>query len=246
MPKNSAGNCSKPPRVRIGDGGVLGHAYHVWRRLQHGQELITRFNKYHARFPEKLRKQNGHEHCCSVGFLFDYYLVQIARYEPLDELLLIRCIKIHDVPEGISGIDKAAPDKKALDDLDEYLIFEKLYKPLGEVIWKEMQKAFLLQFALENPKCFPGDAQEVMSWLTMCKRKEALFFDGVQRLDYLYFAYECWKERRNKTLISEVSHGHTAKLDAVARELPGFEKVVWTPEVRKFFTEFNKQNTLSL
>ncbi|HEY4503612.1 MAG TPA: hypothetical protein VJJ28_00680 [Candidatus Paceibacterota bacterium] len=220
------------------EGNILGYTYNLWRRLQSGQEKVIRFGKYHERFAGQIREQNGYEHQCSVLFLFTYFLIHIRPYIKLDELLLTRCASIHDVAEGISGIDLPAPSKTDNDDLKEYHIFTRLYRPLGKEMWDEMQRAFLLQFALKNPSCFPPEARRVMEDLSAKNCHEALFFDGIQRFDYLYYAYECKQERGISTLVKEVTENQFHLLENIAKELPGFSKVVWTTKVRNYFRAF--------
>jgi hypothetical protein len=218
--------------------GFDGPTFSVWLALQRGQENIIRFGRYHERFPGSLRKQNGHEHRCSVGFLFMKCMIDIRPFIELDELLISRCIELHDIPEGITGIDLPSPNKRDCDDVKEYLVFQELFKPLGRKVWKEVQEAFLLQFALGNKACFPDDAQKVLTELYLGKRNEAVFFDATQRLDYLYYAYECYQKRRVKTVLTEVTRNQFKHLEKAAETLPGFGKVIWTPKHRKFFKRF--------
>ena len=214
---------------------ILGPTFDVWSRLQHGQEKIIRFGIYHKRFPHVLRKQNGHEHRCSVGFLFMESMIKIRPFIKLDELLLTRCIELHDVPEGITGIDLPSPNKKDCNDLQEYMVFKELYKPLGRDVWTEARRCFLLQFAVANPKCFPEEARLVMQELYEKHFHEALFFDGVQRLDYLYYAYEGFAVHGNETILNEVSSNQFDRLERISKLLPGFRRVIWTNERRNFF-----------
>ncbi len=218
--------------------GVLEPSFSVWLRLQKGQEKIIRFGKYHERFKGKLRKQNGHEHRCSVGFLFMDSLIKIRPFCLLDELLITRCVELHDIPEGITGIDLPSVAKKSTDDLKEYLVFEKLCKPLGKEVWPELRRCFLLQFALTNPKCFPENARCILAQLRLEKFREAVFFDCIQRLDYLYYAYECYCKRHVKTTLTEVTRNQFASIDQGAAMIPGFRKVIWTDKRRKFFSQF--------
>jgi len=217
---------------------VLDPIFPVWFALQHGQEKIVRFGPFHDEFPHKLRKQNGHEHRCSVGFLFMVAMIKIRSYVLLDELLLTRCIELHDVPEGITGIDRPSPSKKAKHDLHEYLVFRDLYKPLGREIWLEARRCYLLQFALTRPTCFPHDARKVMDELHAKNYHEASFFDGVQRLDYLYYAYECHRKHRVTAVIKDVSRNHFVHLEQIAKSLPGFRQTIWTYELSQFFGKF--------
>jgi len=229
--------------LTISPGGVLGHSYYVWRRLQHGQEKIERFSKFFPQFGHQMRHQTGHEHRCSVGFLFDHFMILMRPHIKLDEALLIRCINHHDEPEGILGVDTPAPEKKDLNDLREYIAYEDLCSPLPESVWKELQRAYLLQHCLKNPECFPSDAREVMAGLKESYRNEALFFQGVQDFDYFYSGYESYVEGGVTDVLLDVAKNHLAILDEISSELPGFSQVVWTPKRRSFFKQFFERHS---
>lgn len=226
-------------------GHVLSPYYRTWRTLQSGhgpngatrpdQSQVIRFNRFLPQHGERMRHQNGHEHRASVCFLATVFMIEMRRYTKLDELLLTRAFSIHDEPEGVIGIDHPATEKKDEHDLEEYLIFERLYKDSGNYVYKEMQYAFLLQFCLKIPQCFPGDAIFVMTMLARNRQTEALFFQGVQMMDYLFYVYEQWIENGISEILDEVSSHQVPKLDCIAAELEGFEEVVWTPERRSEF-----------
>jgi hypothetical protein len=211
--------------------------YGVWLKLQSGQENVIRWGPFlnSPKIGRRIRRQNGHEHRCSVVFLAIRWLIAIRPYVTLDELLVTWCFENHDVPEGISGIDTPAPLKTDSDDLKEYLIFQELCRPLGKSEWLELERSFLLQFAIENPSCFPAHARKVMDALAKEKRNEALFFDGVQRFDYLHYALECLVERNVPDVLATISPRQCEKLDSIAKELPGFSEVIWIPRRAKFF-----------
>lgn len=226
---------------------VLQPAFAVWLKLQSGPEMIIRFGDYvnNPAFGARIRHQNGHEHCCSVGFLSDFYLIKIRKICQLDEALIGRCFRVHDIPEGIIELDVAAPIKTDQDDLREYLTFESLMKPLGSQMWAEQQKAFLLQFCLKNPACFPKDARKIMSKLARTKKNEALFFDGVQRLDYVFYAYECHANHDATMVLEEVLGDQFPKLENIRKQFPEFGKVAWTAQKRKFFSQFLKKSAVA-
>ena len=132
--------------------------------------------------------------------------------------------------------DIISPVKKDQDDLDEYLAFRWTFEPLGPDVWQTLHRCFLLQFALANPKCFPGDARAIMVYLGHKKRYEALCFTGIQTIDYLYYAEECHVDKKIPEIVRQVTANQMPILDNLAVELPGFEKVVWTPERRAYFS----------
>lgn len=212
---------------------VFGHRFRVWLTLQSGQERIIRWSRFLAKFPF-LRKQTGHDHRCSIYFLCSSHLVLIRDYVHLDEALILDCCSVHDEAEGLLMVDVPANIKKDTDDLAEYLAFRDMYHPLGPKIWRAKQMSFLLQTCVNNPECFDNDAREVMSMLAKTKRFEALFFKGIEMLDYLYYAVE-GSDAGAHGLVQEVATHHVHKLDEIAEEVPGFERVVWTPELREHF-----------
>ncbi len=231
----------KPKKIRAKKNHILGHTYIVWLKLQKGQEKILRFAKHRKEFREQIRAQNGHEHCVSVNHLATETMIRMRRYGALlDELILTRAWELHDKSEGILGYEVIAPNKKDEDDLREYLAFERVYKKLGKRVWPEYQRCFLLQFALKNPSCFPQEARDVMADLARRYRNEALFFQGVQYVDYLFYAYECFREYGICEVIEDITRNSFVHIDAISSELIGFDKVLWTPRRRKYFAQFLK------
>lgn len=156
-------------------------------------------------------------------------------YLSLDEALVNDCCVIHDQAEGLLGVDVADPKKTHQNDLDEYEAFKELYGHVDRIVWESKQRSFLLQFCLKNPECFDTEARAVMTELAKTKRNEALFFRGMEMLDYLYYAYENGALGKVPDILKEVSANQVANLDRIAEELPGFSAVVWTPEIRTFF-----------
>ncbi len=217
---------------------VLGHTLAVWRSLQDGgQASITRFSGHTRRFGYRIRKQNGYDHLCSVTYLCTQILIELRPYIALDEMLVSWCFQFHDVPEGLLRRDILAPVKKQDDDLDEYLAFERLFRPLGPATWEVLQRCFLLQFVLEKTDIFPVDARAVLDELRKNRLKEALVFDGIQRYDYLFYSEEC-AEVGTSQVLEDVIPNQIPKLDRIARELPGFKEVVWTPQRRSYFKKY--------
>jgi len=152
-------------------------------------------------------------------------------------MLVSWCFQFHDVPEGLLRRDILAPVKKQDDDLDEYLAFERLFRPLGPATWEVLQRCFLLQFVLEKTDIFPVDARAVLDELRKNRLKEALVFDGIQRYDYLFYSEEC-AEVGTSQVLEDVIPNQIPKLDRIARELPGFKEVVWTPQRRSYFKKY--------
>ncbi|MCX6716230.1 MAG: hypothetical protein NT077_04465 [Candidatus Taylorbacteria bacterium] len=220
--------------VTIANGGHFGHSYRIWRASQLNGDM-TRWGAWCAEFPE-LRKQGIFEHMVSVSWLVDEksLLMRAAGFE-LDRELLLRVGRIHDFSEPIRKMDVAATKKKDSDDFKEYLVFEKMFSQYP--LWTVYQEAFLLQTCLRNAECFPAEARAIMARLAVEKKLEALFFKGIEMLDYLYSAYEGTVERGVKEMLPCVSARHVSMLDQIAIEFPGFGQVIWTQQVREFIAD---------
>ncbi len=219
-------------------GTVLGPSLDVWHRIQSEQDKIVRFSGHTKRFGHRIRWQNGYEHQCSVTVLCTEFLIRLRPYVTLDELLVTRCFLLHDIPEGLLQRDILAPLKKKKDDVDEYLAFKKLFQLLGTMVWSELERAFLLQFALDDNNLFPSEALAVMADLRKNRRNEALAFDGIQSMDYIYYAEECCDRGDVSVVLEEVVTNQWEKMNRIATLLPGFPDVVWTPERRKYFSKY--------
>lgn len=231
------------PRV----GGALEPQCRVWLTLQGGtnhkgddrpnQNKIIRFNRFLSKLGHRMRLQNGYDHRASVQAVATECMIDMSSYVRLDQLLITRAFNHHDEPEGILGVDHPATEKKDVHDLEDYVIFEKLYRSMSAKVWAALQEAFLLQFCLTNPSCFPDDARQVMAWLARDHRHDALFFQAIQQYDYLLYGYDQLVNRGIVEIINEVSRNQMGSLDAMREELPGFREVVWTPERRKIFAK---------
>ncbi len=209
----------------------------IWLKVQSGQSSIIRFSRYTNKYDKRLRWQNGFQHQASVCFLCMQILIELRPYVSLDELLVSWCFHLHDVPEGLLGRDVLAPNKTEKDDLDEYSAFREHFSTLDKTVWVAMHRAYLLQTALKVPRIFPKDARKIANDLRRHKYFEALAFQGIQVMDYLYYAEEC-ATRNVVEVLEDVASSALPQLDQIAKKLPGFTKTVWTPERRAYFERY--------
>lgn len=205
---------------------VFGRSYPVWLALQRGQEKVIRFGQFAHTMPY-IRKQNGHEHNCSVSFLCRAILVALRPFVTLDEAFIMESCRIHDIPEGLLGRDIVGPLKSDEHEREEYEAFRNLFFPLGEDFWNDAHRHFLLQYVRKDHGFLPDDAKAIVQELALDKHMEAAVWDGIERIDYLYYAYECSREHHEQLVIGEVVERQFAKIDEIARLVPGFGPVVW-------------------
>ena len=223
--------------VPIGDSGILGSSWHRWLRSQFGQNEVIRWKLWREAYPV-LRRQTLAEHIFSICCLADEKLRAMERAGcVLDRDIIITCVREHDVGEQLLGVDVPATKKSDLDDLREYLAYREVHEPFGEPEWSRLQQAFLLQSCLKNPGCFPEDTRAIMAELARTHRQEALFFRGIEVLDYLYYAYEGWTNQGIEEILGSVSRRQMPELDKIAMELPAFGQAIWTPDVREVFAK---------
>ncbi|MFA6315374.1 MAG: hypothetical protein WC648_03365 [Candidatus Paceibacterota bacterium] len=216
----------------------FGQTYQVWLRLQSGQEKVVRFGQYVKMFDGKLRHQTGYDHASSINFLCMTYLLQMRPYIRLDELLITRACQIHDIPEGLLERDIPLPFKKGHEDLEEYKAFRDAFEALGIELWSEYHRCFLLQWALEDHPDLPPDARKILLTLRNSNQAEALFFEGLQKIDYLYYAVECEKEHGINRVLQDITKQHFGRIEEISEELRGFGEVVWTTKRRLYFESY--------
>ena len=101
------------------------------------------------------RRQECIQHAYSMVILAPYLLQRLQNYivRPLDAGLYMTAVAVHDLGEGMRGMDVPFLDKKDKNDRAEYLAFCELCQGLQKES-AHFERAFLLQFCLKNPKCF--------------------------------------------------------------------------------------------
>ena len=177
------------------------------------------------------RKQHTLEHTYSLLIVGMISIIKLRDFVKLDETLLLQAFAVHDWGEGELNRDVLFHLKSAKTDCEEYGAFVGAFDKISPDIVKGLKEPFLLQFARENPACFPREARRIMTRLWKKKRNEVIVFETIERFDYVLYALE--HSKTGNGLLRQVLKKHAPKLDQCVEELPAFGKVVWTPERRK-------------
>ena len=222
------------------------NTYTAWENIidviksgQVGLSTVIRWSKYDKEEGGGVRIQNSLQHSYSIALLGKMLIHKLRDYVTLDEPLLITALLVHDHGEGEINKDTHYIDKSVDGDLDEYLAFTQRYSALGKSQFEEFQKAFLLQFALKNPSCFPEQSRKIMEQLEQHKLLECNAFDAVERWDYLLYAIEQFEERGNKKVLVQTLRNQIPHLNRLAEvALPGFGAEIWTTQMRLWCQNF--------
>ncbi|MFZ1720722.1 MAG: hypothetical protein WAU28_05285 [Candidatus Moraniibacteriota bacterium] len=156
----------------------------------------------------------------------------------LDESLLLTALLIHDHGEGEIKKDTLYIDKTVEGDVNEYIAFQKRYSSLDAGLYRDFERAFLLQFSLKNSTAFPESARSIMNNLAVQNRNECLVFDIIERLDYILYAFEQYVDRGNVKILVQTLRHQMSHLDRLSVDVTGFGEVIWTQDVRESFQVF--------
>ncbi len=193
-------------------------------------EDIRRWKKYVKR--REARKENSLQHSYKASLLACIVIENEMRYAGnIDAYKVLKATILHDLGEIKTG-DTVYIDKSEERDREEYEFFKDLISRLPEEIRPSFDEAYRLQHS----------TGEDISILMATKRKELNLFEAIERLGYVVFAYREYKELRKgeKILVQTLRNQHE-HLVRLARELPGFGAVFYTPEVQQNMEEFLKQ-----
>lgn len=207
----------------------------VWKSGQIGLPKVIRWDGYVQDAEHGgARAQDTLAHSYSLTVLGLMLMEQLPL--PIDKHLMATSFLVHDHGEGELGRDILYAQKTEQGDLDEYSAFQKRFSVLGDV-YPFFERAFLIQFALKAPTSFPPDAQRVMSTLAERNKTECLFFDAVERFDYLLYALEQYEERGNTKILVHVLRKQLPHLSRLVGVLPAFSSI-WTPDTESLCKAF--------
>ncbi len=220
--------------------GIISEFYPLWVSSQVPLYEVKRWGTYlnDKKYGSKMRKQSTLEHIHSFCIFADAALIQMMPYfpkvmiAPLDQVLLMRSFRIHDHGEGLMKRDIPELLKDGNHDLEEYVAFMEHIKGQPQIVQKEFQYAFLLQFALDNPPSFPDEAREIMKRISKRHYFEAMSFKALERFEYSFYAYEM--KDKNPNILPEVIERQFPHYQMYKDQLPGFEEVLFTEPVRKW------------
>lgn len=214
-------------------------ANEVWELIQTLLKNYRRWGRFqYGELAGLAREQTCLEHVLSITVLARVIIGKLGIWHVFpDRDLLLSAFEVHDLGEAVHAKadgekegDVPYPYKTDNGDLVEFRAYCRVFgrKLVPTKFWLE---AFLLQFCLKNPECFPEGARSIMNKLVQEHRKAALLFAMVEHLDYIAYGYREFQERRFPlVLVSIFAADHFRILDAIAREVDGVSTVIWTPE----------------
>lgn len=224
---------------------VLQNILPVWK-IQSKFSKIIRWKEWLVRLGKKLvRRQTCTEHVLSIEFVARYIVDLYTTLSPesVDRVLILDTVHFHDYGEPLRKRDILATKKKDTDDRDEYLAFIAFISNLPKPLFTQYQRAFLLQFCLENAECFPEEAREIMANLKKNKYREAVFFQFIEHWDYLLYAVEQYQERKNTEILAEVIERSRRMTNDFKETIPELFEVFLDPATLAWEEEFLKQHS---
>jgi hypothetical protein len=180
--------------------------------------------------------QNLTEHCNSIPYMGMWVQEKLGGRHDIDWLFYNQALLVHDQGEPISGGDEHANNKTVDKDLKEYLAVANMMAVVERGFRRRFMRAFLLQY-VRKPQWWPYMTKEDHDTVVLLAEKyprEALLFDGTERLDYLASAVEGHSlgiRNETETMIDHVLDRQVPKLDALVDEWAPFAGV-WTPDLR--------------
>lgn len=193
---------------------------------------------------EVLRRQTCTEHVLSVEFTARFVIDVYTNITKImvDRELILDAFHFHDYGEPLKGRDVVATIKQDTDDRDEYLAFMEFTQDLPEPILLKYQRAFLLQFCLDDSDCFPDEAKEIMAKLKKEKHQEAILFKFIENLDYLLYAIEQYQKHGYTPLLMNVLTETKPNFDFCKRANPELFQIFFDPTTKLWIQRFLEQN----
>ncbi len=210
-----------------------------WISVQEDLNQVVRWSVFLRRRPS-VRRQTSTQHTLGLALMMKNVIGRSGLESSLDVGLLLSACIVHDIPEGVLRRDVLYNNKSQASDVAEYKAFLRLFKEHG---WSTLsfQQAYLLQFCLKDYSRFPREAQVIMSDLSMTCRREAQFFDFVERYDYLVYAWEQYRQKKNVRVAMHVLGNQIPKLRALVEALPCLG-MVWSPKLDRDMQTFVDQH----
>ena len=231
-------------------GSIMGQMYNTWLKSQVLLLRVERWENYRGLNP-KLRRQSTLQHQYSVCLVIIPVLLKLKIWNPsLDTELVKDAFMIHDIAEGLLKMkqDVVYGKKQNYHDVAEYLAFHYHFENLKHddyEIYQNLEKAYLLQFAgksTEHMKDFPDQAAYVMNCLKESNPLEVLLFPALERWEYLFYAYEGYKEKGDKVIFVNVLRNQIPRLIENVKVINGFREVVFPQQLENELTLFMKEN----
>lgn len=232
------------------NGSIMGQMYDIWLKSQVLLTRVERWESYRG-LNHKLRRQSTLQHQYSVCLVIIPVLFKLKLWNPaLDTELIKDAFMIHDISEGLLKMkqDVVYGKKQNHHDFSECLAFYFHMESLKQndcEIYENLERAYLLQFAhksYEQLKDFPDRTVRVINHLKQENPLEVLLFPALEHWEYLFYAYEGYKEKGDKVIFTNVLRNQVPKLIEHTKEINGFREVVFPQQLEDEFNLFMKEN----
>jgi len=230
------------------EGSFISKFFPIWKSSQTDLLEVIRWKPYlEDKIGKNMRKQSTLEHTHSfslfagtIAQMLDPFIFEKTG-KHLDLLLLEYAFKWHDHSEGLKGKDIPAPLKRDEDDVQEYHIFMNHIEDLPKQVKEKYEKAFLLQFALNDNKLFPKEAKYIME--NILKKDyfyEVLIFTALEKYEYLFYPIEM--EANHDHLLTWVLRRQITGYQIYAEILPGFREILFSRELEQRFLDYLREH----
>ncbi len=228
---------------------ILDDFFPIWKNSQYKLHKVIRWSDYlEDGIGENMMKQSTLQHSFSFSIFADMCVLLLQPHmqnslkKDLNEALLHRAFTLHDLAEGLTkNGDIIASKKTYADDLEEYIAFKEHFSKIRKNVFSKLEYAFLLQFAQDNPNCFPEKARLIMSKIYDVHYYEVIAFKALERFEYLF--YPIWMQEKHPYLLTWVIRRNLPKYQEYAQRLPGFREELFTFSLEEWMQDFLKQNS---
>lgn len=206
---------------------------HLQAAVEQGLDKVQRWGQFQESSHSRSQTTLGHTTSLQLVAIALVLAEQRWNSKSFDAGFVHQMVAVHDMGEVVRadvGRDVLVPDKTWEKDWREVQAFKQLCLTLPETQRTALLFRYLGQFALQ-PSALGGNESELLALLAAEKRLECLLFQVIEKLDYLLYALYELRTRGNLRIVVHVlRHNHT-QLKALAGQLPGFAKELYTPEV---------------
>jgi|GEM_PF-1445989 hypothetical protein len=226
------------------------HLVHTCRQLEltgsgeiTDEEGIRRWNTYEEK-GQVFRKQTLAQHLVSSKAVVEPCIVISLRDElDIDELIIARLNSNHDTGELLcfdrgENHDVVSHAKDRLESRREYDKFVNIHAGAPDVVFKELRKAYLLQFTDEDLTIFPLEVRDIMDQLREEYALEIMIFEAIERVGHVVYPLEQYfygnvAGEDYRQILVDTLNFQGPHLDRIAEEIPAFRDLWWPKEIRQ-------------
>ncbi len=173
------------------------------------------------------------EHANSLPIVGRHVLAVADR--PVDALLFMDCVHLHDHGEPLTGGDEHAENKTIGKDIREWVAFAEMVSQKPTLLSNMFLRAFTLQYVRKSTSSqLPELGQRLVESLRETHAYEAGLFEFTERFDYMLSAYDGYERgvrNEKETMLAHTLGNQVPKLDALVVEFPELG-VLWSDELR--------------